>query len=102
MCPCDQVLDLACGDGFYSRRMMQRGAAATLGVDASAEMVQLARQAESAAPRGCRYLVADVRELGAIGTLDVVVASYLLNYARTRAELPRFRDAMYANLRPGG
>lgn len=97
-----RVLDLACGDGFYSRRFMAAGAAETLGVDASAEMVALGRRVEAAAPRGCRYLHADVSALGVIGEFDLVVAAYLLNYARTRAELRRFADVMYANLRPGG
>ena len=97
-----RVLDLACGDGFYSRRLMRLGAAQTLGVDASVEMIALGERAEQAAARGCRYLHADVMDLGVVGQFDVVVAAFLLNYARSRAELRRFADAMYANLRPGG
>ena len=56
------VVDLACGDGFYSRRFMRRGAAGTLGIDASQEMVALGRRAEDAAPLGCRYAHGDVGE----------------------------------------
>lgn len=97
-----RVLDLACGDGFYSRRLMQRGAAEALGVDASGEMVELGRRAEAAAPLGCRYMIADVNDLGVVGVFDVVVAAYLLNYARSRDELRRLCAAMYANLRAGG
>jgi SAM-dependent methyltransferase len=97
-----QVLDLACGDGFYGRRLMKLGAAGVLGVDASAEMVTLGQRAEAAAPLGCRYLHADVNQLGVAGRFDVVVAAYLLNYASTREELHRFCEAMYANLGPGG
>jgi len=97
-----RVLDLACGDGFYSRRLMRLGAASAIGVDASAEMVALGDKAEMAAALGCRYLHADVVSLGVVGEFDLVVAAFLLNYARSRAELRRFADAMYANLRPGG
>jgi toxoflavin synthase len=97
-----RVLDLACGDGFYSRRLMQLGAVQTLGVDASAEMIALGEQAEEAAARGCRYLHADVMDVGVVGEFDLVIAAYLLNYARSRDELRRFADVMYANLRPGG
>jgi len=97
-----RVLDLACGDGFYSRRLARRGAAATLGVDASAEMVALGRRAEEVEPLGCRYLHADVRDVAALGRFDVVVLAYLLNYAHSRDELRRFCEVAHRHLRPGG
>jgi SAM-dependent methyltransferase len=97
-----RVLDLACGDGFYSRRLARRGASATLGVDASAEMVALGRRAEEAEPLGCRYLHADVGDVAALGRFDVVVLAYLLNYARTHDELRRFCEVAHRHLRPGG
>lgn len=40
-----QVLDLACGEGHYTRRMKRAGAAHVLGVDVSAEMIRLAEAA---------------------------------------------------------
>lgn len=97
-----RVLDLACGDGFYTRRMKRLGAAEAVGVDLSAEMVALGRRAETETPLGCRYEVADVNDLGALGAFDLVVAAYLFNYARSRAELDRLCAAGIANLRPGG
>ena len=97
-----RVLDLACGDGFYTRRFKALGAAEVLGVDVSAEMIALARRAEADAPLGCRYAVADVNGLGALGAFDLVVAVYLLNYAQTADELHQLCAATYANLRPGG
>ncbi|MFH9349700.1 class I SAM-dependent methyltransferase [Kitasatospora sp. NPDC017646] len=33
------VLDLACGTGFYSRKLRRRGAAEVLGIDISSEMI---------------------------------------------------------------
>jgi ubiquinone/menaquinone biosynthesis C-methylase UbiE len=39
------VLDLACGEGFHTRGLKQRGAAHVVGVDASAGMIELARPA---------------------------------------------------------
>ena len=36
------VLDLACGDGFYTRKIKQAGALEVTGVDLSAEMIKLA------------------------------------------------------------
>ncbi|MCX5738773.1 MAG: methyltransferase domain-containing protein, partial [Proteobacteria bacterium] len=97
-----RILDLACGDGFYTRRLKARGAADALGVDLSAEMISLARHAEESAPIGCRYEVADVSALGTLGAFDLVTVAYLFNYASTRAQLQRLCDVAYANLRPGG
>jgi SAM-dependent methyltransferase len=96
-----RVLDLACGDGFYTRRFKCRGAAEAVGVDLSAEMVALGRRAEAAAPLGCRYHVGDAADV-ALGVFDLVVAAYLFNYAHDRAELARLCAAVAAHLRPGG
>ena len=48
------VLDVACGEGFYTRMLRQKGAAKVTGVDLSAGMIDLARQQEDAAPAGHR------------------------------------------------
>ncbi len=37
------VVDLACGEGFYTRLLRQRGAARVVGVDLSQSMIALAR-----------------------------------------------------------
>jgi toxoflavin synthase len=41
------VLDLACGEGFYTRLLRQTGAGRVVGVDLSAGMIALARQEEA-------------------------------------------------------
>src|SRR5690242_20823466 len=38
----ESVLDLACGEGFYSRVLRRRGAGRVVGVDQSARMIELA------------------------------------------------------------
>ncbi len=96
------VLDLACGDGFYTRRIKQAGALEVTGLDLSGEMISLAEQEERARPLGCRYLQGDAAGLELSGQVDLVVAMYLLNYARAREELLRFVEVAYACLRPGG
>ena len=85
-----RVLDLACGDGFYTRMVKAAGALEVTGVDLSAEMIRLAEEEERARPLGCRYLHRDAATLDRPGQVDLVVAVYLLNYARTREELLRF------------
>jgi SAM-dependent methyltransferase len=81
------VLDLACGEGYYTRQLKQRGAARVVGVDLSTGMIELARSQEASQPLGIEYLVGDAKDLRLAEQFDVVVAGYLLNYAATREEL---------------
>lgn len=96
------VLDLACGEGFYTRLLRQRGAARLLGVDLSAEMIALARAQESVHGLGIEYRIGDAREVPWQGECDLVVAAYLLNYARDHRELQSMYHAIARYLKPGG
>lgn len=84
-----RVLDLACGDGFYTRQIKRLGAERAVGVDISPAMVEAARAAERQAPLGAEYLVADARDpdLSELGRFDLVTAGYLVNYAKDAEEL---------------
>ncbi len=97
-----QVLDLACGEGFYSRLLRQRGAARVVGVDLSAAMIALARAQEAEHRLGIEYQVGDARQVPLHGACDLVVAAYLLNYARDGAELRTMYEAIARYLKPGG
>ena len=96
------VLDVACGEGFYTRILRQRGAARVTGVDLSQGMIDLARSQEAQHPLGIDYKVSDARELPGTGEFDLTFAAYLLNYARTRAELQAMCDGLARSLQPGG
>src|SRR5262249_56939118 len=96
------VGDLACGEGFYTRRLRQHGAARAVGVDLSEGMIHLAREQESAHPLGIEYLVQDGRDLRLSEDFDLAVAAYLLNYARDRAELGAMCRGIAPCLKPGG
>jgi toxoflavin synthase len=95
------VLDLACGEGFYSRFLKRRGAARVVGVDISEGMIELARREEAKTTLGIDYRVHDVRTLALDETFDVVVAAYLLNYAQTGEELLTMCTAITRHLKPG-
>ncbi len=92
------VLDLACGDGFYTRQARQLGARRVLGVDISAEMVAAGRRVERSSPMGVEYRVADAADLPDLGRFDVVSAAYLLNYARDEGTLTAMCRAAHAHL----
>jgi 2-polyprenyl-3-methyl-5-hydroxy-6-metoxy-1,4-benzoquinol methylase len=96
------VLDLACGEGFYTRRIKRKGAGTVVGVDISEEMIRLAKQQEQNHPLGVDYILGDVMALGRIGKFDLVVASYLLNYAQTKEHLLKMFQTIAANLKSGG
>jgi SAM-dependent methyltransferase len=96
------VIDLACGEGYYTRALRAQGAARALGVDLSRGMIELAEAEEARRPLGVEYLVGDVRELAVPGEFDLAFAAYLLNYARTAEELTQMCRAVAGALRPGG
>ena len=96
------VVDLACGEGIYARQFRRMGASEVTGVDISQAMVSLAEAQERSDPIGCRYECADAATFRPSAQVDVVTAIFLLNYARTAADLRRFCDTCFRCLKPGG
>ncbi len=96
------VLDVAWGEGFYTRLLRHEGAGRMSGVDLSEGMVALARKQEAEAPHGIEYVVGDGRALDLPDRYDLVVAAYLLNYASTREQLDAMCGSIARCLKPGG
>ncbi|MBI1324638.1 methyltransferase domain-containing protein [bacterium] len=96
------VLDLACGDGPFTRWVKSEGSARTVGVDLSNRMIDLAMQREKQAGQGIEYHVGDARALPDLGKFDLVMAAYLLNYAQDDKELADMLRGVARSLRPGG
>lgn len=96
------VLDVACGEGFYSRQVRQRGAARVTGVDLSQGMIDLARSQEERHRLGIDYVRGDARHLTDIPPHDLAVAAYLLNYSRDEDELQAMCDGVADRVKPGG
>lgn len=69
------VLDLACGEGIYTRLFKEMGAQKAVGVDISPEMVKLARVEESENPQGCVYYVGDAKNIGVGQKFDLIIRS---------------------------
>lgn len=97
-----RTLDLACGEGYYTRLLRRLGAGPVTGVDLSQGMVDLARAQEAAEPIGVQYEAADARAVDQGQGNDLVFAAYLLNYARDYGELLAMCQAIVRNLKPGG
>jgi SAM-dependent methyltransferase len=95
-------VDLACGEGHYTRMLPSLGASRVVGVDRSEGMIALARAQESEHPQEIEYLVRDCRWLGLPAEFDVAAAAYLLNYAANREELAAMAAGIAQCLKPGG
>jgi len=98
----ESVLDLACGAGYYTRLIRQRGAGHVMGVDLSPAMIDVAQAEEAVEPLGVDYRVADVASMPQLGAFEIVTAVWLLHYARTREELQAMCRNIGRNLAPGG
>ncbi|MET9435526.1 class I SAM-dependent methyltransferase [Streptomyces sp. NPDC006551] len=98
-----EVLDLACGTGFYSRELKRRGAADVLGIDISVEMIAAAREIERRDPLGVHYEVGDVAELRPLDRrFDIALGVQCLNYAEDIATMKRMCRNIHESLVPGG
>jgi 2-polyprenyl-3-methyl-5-hydroxy-6-metoxy-1,4-benzoquinol methylase len=96
------ILDLACGDGYYTRKLKMNGASRVIGVDISEKMIARAKKIEKKNPYGIDYNVFDVCHSPTIGQFDIVTSVYLFPYALTPKILERMVKTMVKNLKPDG
>ena len=97
------VLDLACGEGIYARKMKRKGASKVMGLDLSGNILKLAIEEERKNPLGgLEYHVHDASIPKKMGEFDLILAAYLLNYAQNRDHLLGFLKNISLNLKPGG
>eukprot|EP00834_Sanchytrium_tribonematis_P006366 NODE_462_length_7167_cov_0.402518.p4 type:complete len:250 gc:universal NODE_462_length_7167_cov_0.402518:3899-3150(-) len=94
-----RVLDLACGDGRYSRLYHQMGAT-DVGVDLSETQIKMAKSHGS----NIEYHVGDCTDLSELqlGVFDMVTASFLLNYASSETMLMKFVKTIATHLKSKG
>lgn len=97
-----KVIDVACGEGHFTRRLRQAGAEQIMGIDISEEMIKLANAQETADPMGIEYVVEDARAEEPGRDCDLAVAAWLLVYAHDRDELAQMCRGLARLLKPGG
>lgn len=97
------VLDLGCGEGYCSRELMSRGAKSMLGIELSAEMVEIARQQESTLQQGITFEQGNAALLGEVPSdgVDLVTAVFLYNYMTVEQTHASFAE-VHRVLRAGG
>lgn len=96
------LLDLACGDGFYTRQFRHSGADPVTGIDLSPEAIAQAKAIEQRENAGIEYLVGDAMELELGRNYDVVTAIHLLHYLKDEADIAAVLRAIYQTLEDGG
>ncbi|KAK2765187.1 hypothetical protein FQN54_008886 [Arachnomyces sp. PD_36] len=96
-----RVLDLACGTGFYSRKLLEWGAREVVGVDISQAMVDDANQ-RSKGDNRIQFQVGDCTKPLDLGKFDIVLAGWLLNYSANEEEHLEMWRNISNNLKPGG
>ena len=96
------LLDLACGDGFYTRKFRRASADPVVGVDLSPEQIRKARAIEQQDPLGIEYLAEDVVSLHLDQRFDVVSAIHLLHYLESEVEIRAVLDKVHAALAEDG
>lgn len=98
----ETVLDAGCGEGYCSRVLADQGPKKLVGIDVSAQMVELAQAREAELEQGITFQTGDVRALPFDDDhFDAAIAVFVFNYldlddtVRGLSELRRV-------IRPGG
>lgn len=92
------VLDIGCGSGFFSRRLIWAGATRVIGLDNCPEQIRRAKI--QPLPR-LEYRLEDMHT-AELPPADVTTAPFALNYAQNEAQLLHLLSRLYLSLRAGG
>lgn len=97
------LLDLACGNGFYTRRFRAEcGADPVVGIDLSPQMIAQAEAIERREPLGIEYRAGDVVSLGLERRFHTITAIHLLHYLENALEIEAVLRGIYEALDDGG
>ena len=99
----ERVLDLACGIGRHSIELSRRGFS-VVGLDISADLLEIATREAEAQSQEIEFLQADLRELDLRDEFDLVLSlnDGAVGYFETDEENRRTFEVVSQALRPGG
>lgn len=98
------ILDLACGNGYFTSLFLNWGANRVIGIDISEKQIELARKSlpQNLSQRAV-YHVADVRNnLDSYGGFNMITALMMLTYCSTKNQLSRVFSNVYNGLSKEG
>lgn len=97
------LLDLACGDGFYTRRFRTECAASpVMGIDLSPKQIERAEAIERREQLNIEYRVGDVMSLRLERRFEIVTAIHLLHYLDDEVEIESVLRGIHGALCDGG
>ena len=98
-----RILDLGCGEGYFTRQLARNGAKEVIGIDISPGMIEMACQKEKAEPLGIQYSVGCVTDFGDVtgSNFDLITAVFVFNYL-TIAQMSKSMALIHENLADGG
>ena len=96
------VLDLGCGDGFFTRLLAKQKPSEIIGVDISQELINKAVEKENQHNLHITYLAEDVLKLKLNKKFNIITSVYLLNYSKTLKELDVMCKVIYSHLNENG
>ena len=97
-----RVVDVGCGDGIISRKLIDMGSELVLGIDSHPDMVKLAIQLSEEQEDSISYKQAFIEDCKGDESYDLAILAYLLNYAQTVENLKAKCTAVASFLKPGG
>ncbi len=92
------ILDLGCGSGFFTNEFAKNGAKKVIGIDNSVEQINLARKNPL---QNTEYILGDIFEDN-LPIVDIVIASYVVNYATDTEQLTKLFQNIYTSLSKNG
>ena len=101
-----KVLELACGSGFYTFDLLEWGASSVVAVDISTAMISAAESSPKYEEQRSKvkFLVGDCSEVKRLdgAPFDLVVTTWLLNYASDSLAATQMFRNIAVNLKEGG
>ena len=94
-------MDVACGEGIYSRIFKNSGAFKVVGVDVSDEMIKIAKKIEYSEQLGIEYVRSDIANFSINTEFDIATAIYLLHYLPTKNMIKDTVLKIYNSLKRG-
>jgi len=94
-----EVLDLGCGDGFFTIALAKSGAKHVIGIDNSVEQIRLANEKQH--PDNISYVLSDIFK-DKLPSTDIVLSPFVVNYSQNTDELKFLFENIYQGLNVGG
>ncbi len=97
-----KVIDVGCGEGIYSRALVDLGAVHVIGVDGAADFIELARKKNVGYEGKIEYHYKLIQDFQGQGDRDLAVGSYVLSNPINLEEAVAYCKSINACLREGG